>query len=180
MTAPGDAVGEPAGDAGGVAGVSGLVVRRANSADVTPLARIQAAASTEGYAGLFPPEAPPPPAPDLAEVWRRTLPAATVLVATIDGDVVGGVAAWVDTGVLSQLYVDPGRWGAGVGGALHDAALAELRAVGCTHARLWVLKGNQRARRMYERRGWTLVEGECLQPDWPGVVEVVYELALGR
>jgi GNAT superfamily N-acetyltransferase len=46
-------------------------------------------------------------------------------------------------GELQAIYVDAA--GRGVGRALHDAAVAELRVVGCTRALLWVLERNARA-----------------------------------
>ena len=51
---------------------------------------------------------------------------------------------------LNHLYVDPGWHGAGAGDALLDAVApaGELR--------LWCFQRNARARRFYERRGFTL------------------------
>jgi GNAT superfamily N-acetyltransferase len=42
----------------------------------------------------------------------------------------------------------------GVGRLLITAARERLRGVGVTAASLWVLDGNARARRFYERDGW--------------------------
>lgn len=54
---------------------------------------------------------------------------------------------------LRALYVDPSHWGTGVATALHR------RASACTS--LEVIAANARARRFYEREGWTLAgEGE--------------------
>lgn len=58
-------------------------------------------------------------------------------------------------GHLSRLYVDPAMWGAGIGTALHEAAMADLTSGSFPAATLWVLEGNLRARRWYERLGWT-------------------------
>ncbi|TVT59369.1 N-acetyltransferase [Amycolatopsis rhizosphaerae] len=58
------------------------------------------------------------------------------------------------TGELTALYADPAGWGRGAGSAVHRAALDHLVAHGFEHAVLWVLAGNERARRFYEERGW--------------------------
>ena len=57
-------------------------------------------------------------------------------------------------GELYALYAHPDVWGRGVGRRLHEAALAELVRSGHAEAGLWVLDGNERARRFYERHGW--------------------------
>ena len=84
-------------------------------------------------------------------------PVARWLVADDDGPV--GYAELIPPDELAALYVEPARWGTGVARALHDAALAHLRACGVAEARLWVLEGNARARRFYERGGWRLGDG---------------------
>ncbi|MGO8939334.1 MAG: GNAT family N-acetyltransferase [Mycobacterium sp.] len=57
-------------------------------------------------------------------------------------------------GELMAIYVDPAHVGTGVGRLLIAAARERLRAVS-TQAALWVLDGNVRARRFYERDGWS-------------------------
>jgi GNAT superfamily N-acetyltransferase len=52
------------------------------------------------------------------------------------------------------IYLSPAWWSAGVGRALMDAALAELRAGGYRRVVLWTLTGNARARRFYDRAGF--------------------------
>jgi GNAT superfamily N-acetyltransferase len=59
---------------------------------------------------------------------------------------------------LWQLFVLPPWWGSGVAGTLHEAALEEMRAQGYRRARLFTPSGHERARRFYERRGWSLTE----------------------
>src|SRR5262249_36463027 len=63
-------------------------------------------------------------------------------------------AADADAGELYAMYLEPDVVGRGVGRALHDAAVADLRARGFGRAVLWVLDGNARARRFYEAAGW--------------------------
>lgn len=57
-------------------------------------------------------------------------------------------------GELSALYISPAEWGTGVGSALHDLATAALWSSGSAEATLWVLDGNARGRRFYEKSGW--------------------------
>ncbi|MGE0214609.1 N-acetyltransferase family protein [Mycolicibacterium sp.] len=64
-----------------------------------------------------------------------------------DGDRPGDGEIWA-------LYVDPLRWGTGVGRFLIAAGCEQLRGQGHDAALLWVLSGNARARRFYELAGW--------------------------
>jgi RimJ/RimL family protein N-acetyltransferase len=57
-------------------------------------------------------------------------------------------------GEVRSLYVAPDRWRSGVGSALLAQAEVLLRDAGFHEAHLWVLEGNTRARRFYERAGW--------------------------
>jgi RimJ/RimL family protein N-acetyltransferase len=60
------------------------------------------------------------------------------------------------------------------------AALAALRTSGFDSASLWVLEDNPRARRFYEREGWTW-DGGRREEEFLGVPvsEVSYRIALG-
>lgn len=57
-------------------------------------------------------------------------------------------------GEVYALNVDPDHWSCGIGRALLDAGLTHLRETGFADAILWVVPGNARARRFYERAGW--------------------------
>jgi GNAT superfamily N-acetyltransferase len=61
---------------------------------------------------------------------------------------------------LWQLFVLPEWWGRGVAPMLHDAAIDEIRACGYVQSRLFTPSQHARARRFYERRGWTLTGEE--------------------
>ncbi|GLQ92838.1 GNAT family N-acetyltransferase [Dyella acidisoli] len=60
-----------------------------------------------------------------------------------------------DHGELCALYVDPDRWGRGIGAALIAAARRRLAELGYQHAMLWLLAGNQRGERFYRADNWT-------------------------
>ena len=89
-----------------------------------------------------------------AERWKWEQDTHRLTVAADGSEIVGFsyVGPSVDEGVreLYAIHVDPRFVGGGVGRLLMVDALAHLgdRAV------LWVLEGNARARRFYERGGW--------------------------
>ena len=60
-----------------------------------------------------------------------------------------------DVAELTALYLRPSFFGRGVGTALAQAALQDLRDAGFSEVILWILEGNAGARRFYERTGWT-------------------------
>lgn len=88
------------------------------------------------------------------------------LVATVEGRAVGHIAflpaaaAYLpsdEPGLahLRQLFVTPERWGTGLASTLHKAALREAASRGFERFRLFTATGQVRARRFYEREGWT-------------------------
>jgi GNAT superfamily N-acetyltransferase len=110
-----------------------------------------------------------------AERWRDDLlrvgtgPPTNLVVEDESGTVVGIAAVGPDrgsgdaagngematVGELWMINVLPSAWGRGFGRTLLAAATDELRAAGHTEAVLWVLDTNERARRFYERAGWS-------------------------
>lgn len=73
-----------------------------------------------------------------------------------DGEYVLGFLGFgnegTDTGVIFALYVLPEYWGTGVGQRLMRAGMEKLAAY--PRIALWVLKGNARAIRFYEKNGF--------------------------
>ena len=65
---------------------------------------------------------------------------------------------------LWQLFVLPEWWGRGVAPLLHDAAVAEAGTREYEAMRLYTPALHARARRFYERRGWSVV-GEFWSED---------------
>ena len=64
-----------------------------------------------------------------------------------------------ERGEVGALYSDPTAWGTPAGHVALEAALDVLRAAGHPEAILWMVSGNERAARFYERAGWTLDGG---------------------
>jgi ribosomal protein S18 acetylase RimI-like enzyme len=58
-------------------------------------------------------------------------------------------------GEIYALYVDPERYRSGIGRLLMAEARRRLVESGFSEAILWVLQGNDRAARFYEREGWS-------------------------
>lgn len=72
---------------------------------------------------------------------------------------------------LWQMFTAPRLHGSGLAGALHDRALEAARERGYERMTLWAAEGAARARRFYEREGWTLT-GKT-QPDSPFGLPIV-------
>lgn len=69
----------------------------------------------------------------------------------------------IEHGEIHAIYVHPDAWGTGAADALMAACLAELRTR-CTFAESSVLRDNPRARRFFERTGWSLVVDQKRRP----------------
>ena len=88
-------------------------------------------------------------------MWQRAIPQGGVWVG-LDGDEVVGFASTGparEADAVSELYAIyllPSAWGTGLATPLAEAALADLADVV-----VWVLEDNPRARRFYERLGFT-------------------------
>lgn len=91
-----------------------------------------------------------------------------------EGAIVGEAVAVGDE--LRDLYVVPAAWGTSVARDLMLAALDWIASRGSDEAVLWVGEGNLRARRFYEREGWT-ADGET-RASALGPLELRYRRAL--
>lgn len=142
-----------------------IEIREALPGEELAIAEIHVRSWQEAYAGLMPAEflAALDPRDRAA---RYTLgaegpEAPTTLVALEDDAMLGFVtfrlshdADAPDLGEVAALYVDPDRHRGGVGRLLMSEARRRLREEGFADALLWVLDGNDRARRFYEGEGW--------------------------
>jgi GNAT superfamily N-acetyltransferase len=143
-----------------------------------------------GYAAFAPPGWRAPRLLDEVESVRRLLadPGVWCLVAEVRGELVGQVmvlpaarAVHPDgdpaLGHLRNLFVREDRWGTGVATALHAGAVEAARGRGFTALRLFAAAGQGRARRFYEREGWT-VRGAPRHDPGPDLEVVEYRLDL--
>lgn len=148
-----------------------MLIREPKPDDASALGRLHAGAWQAAYKDLL-------PAGLLANVtverrtalWQRILGAARgdrqhIVVADVDGVPVGFAhtgpcrdsdeTAVDGGGELFAINVAPEHWGSGAGAALIEAAHEALATEGFPLAVLWVVTGNARARRFYERTGWS-------------------------
>ncbi len=60
----------------------------------------------------------------------------------------------VGAGHVSMVFVDPDRWGEGIGKRLLHALHVEMRGASWDESSLWTRASNERARRLYSRCGY--------------------------
>lgn len=157
-------------------------VRKAETSDARATAGVHVRAWQAAYRGLLPDELLDRLSVEERERnWRELLGEASgrsfTLVAVDDADVVQGFCALATpsrdddaderTAEVAATYVEPGRWRVGVGAALLDAALAELRRAGYEQATLWVFAANEGARLFYRSFGFE-PDGRDARHDWSG------------
>ena len=142
------------------------MIRRARADESETLLRIQREAGVAAFSHVFPQDRFPFPDAEIRANWKRALADASIeiYVAEVDDEPVASVS--VGDGFLRTLYVLPAHQRSGIGTALHDHALARLRALGTHEARLWTLEENHSARSFYERRGWR-PNGETRRVEFP-------------
>lgn len=174
-------------------------IREMTEADVRAVAAVRVRGWQFAYAGLMPQTYLDAMTPerDLGErrrIFARTRGVISNLVAE---DGTGGVTGWAalgpyrdedapaprtstSDGELYALYVHPDMIGTGTGRALLDAALSRAAERSYARVLLWVVKGNARARRFYERAGFQ-PDGaeESSDVDGVPVPEVRYAKRLG-
>src|SRR5438093_922072 len=145
-----------------------VVVRRATQADVDAIVDVHVETWKVAYRGQLPDEyldGLDATRPRRGVIWQRAIdsPAQRVLVAEQDGRVVGFVSVGpaddktlaAEVGELYAIYVHPRAWDIGAGRALMSQGVEAMRELGYARAVLWVLGSNERARRFYERAGWS-------------------------
>jgi ribosomal protein S18 acetylase RimI-like enzyme len=113
----------------------------------------------------------PPSKARIDRVRRKLADTAASLLVGCDGELVvamalsepyrerhGARAVCPHAGHVSMVFVDPERWGRGVGSRLLDALHREMRARDWRTSSLWTRSNNERARRLYEGRGYSLTD----------------------
>ena len=158
-----------------------VFVRQATKDDLEALLDVQQQGAVAALAHIFPQDAYPFPRAVLRQRWLDELedPATHVYV-SLDGAEVSGFAATRGDELL-HLGTAVRTWGTGTAQELHAAVLDELRRTappGSGHFRLRVFEQNVRARRFYEKLGWTETERRSRSSFPPHAVLVEYRLRL--
>lgn len=139
-----------------------MVVRRARPGEGQRVAALVDASWRATYAGILPDSVVDGRSiSDDAGLVEYAIAAgvggAGVLVAEVGDDLVGtaivGPADEEGAMLLHMLYVAPDRPGTGIGTALWEATVEEVRAGGASLLLAEVLVGNERARRFFTGRG---------------------------
>jgi lincosamide nucleotidyltransferase A/C/D/E len=147
-------------------GVGAIVpVREATVADVPAACTVRRRSWRVAYAGLMPQSVID--SLDLGTMWaawrasvqRPAAPSMRLFIGGPLGEVhsyawVRPVDGRVDAAEVAAMYSDPTAWGTPAGWAAFSAAVDHLHAHGFTELHLWMVKGNERAGRFYERAGW--------------------------
>lgn len=139
-----------------------MSVRRADPQDAPALGRIHIETWQIAYSEMF-------PEGFLAgldhgrraEWFERTIGEGREVWVTPDSGEPAGFSLFGESrsnnwGELYAIYVHPDHWGEGHGHRLLARSESRLVELGYDRALLWVLEENDRARRFYERQGWSL------------------------
>ncbi|MCG7210708.1 MULTISPECIES: GNAT family N-acetyltransferase [Streptomyces] len=133
------------------------VIRTALAAEAEKIAALHHRARSTYY-----PDGLPDDGIDWTAAWRGAVerPDGHVLCAVEAGEIIG-IASFrapeggpAETVKLYQFHVDPDRWRAGIGRALHAACVEQWQADGKRTAVLDVHVDNRRAQAFYARQGW--------------------------
>lgn len=158
-----------------------MLIRPASAEDAHDIAVVHVRSWQQAYRGLMPQSVLDGLSIAEREAgWARLLAETPRTSQTIVGEHDGAIAGWASygaardehppgSGELWGVYAHPDAWSTGVGHALITAVEQALRADGHETAYLWVLEGNERAARFYERHGWAC-DGARKVDTRPGLV----------
>ena len=177
-----------------------VTIRPARPEDAEAIAAIRAQSWRAAYAGVIPADvlAESTSPASVARQATRILDRWTgMIIAEADGALVGyanfgrerasgelgsvpGPEQDPSRAELYAIYVAPAHWSTGAGRALMDTVLNRAAAAGYERISLWVLLDNPRARRFYQRAGFSLTGESEVLADLGGVTEVRYARPLSR
>ena len=178
-----------------------VVIRSASAADAAQIAAVMRDSWLAAYDGIIAPALlDQATAPDGGARIRQSfrLRPWQKMIAAVDDGIVGYASFGPERDVLDTpwpypltpagsdgqvaelyaLYVHPVWWSTGTGRALLDHVLAKARTAGYARITLWVLEANARARRFYQRAGFTPDGARHVLDDLGGVTEIRYRRAL--
>lgn len=141
-----------------------FTIRPARADDVRRIAGIGYAAWRRGIGDLVPPEAGRRIGPETFADFARHA-CNEILVADVNGDVVGFVATEHGDNQITDLWVSPDAEGQGVGTALMAATEARIGLRGYDTVEIEVMTANRRALGLYEYLGYrTIREAHAYDP----------------
>jgi ribosomal protein S18 acetylase RimI-like enzyme len=129
-----------------------VTLRQATANDAPKIAEIWHLGWRDGHLGFVPQELVAARHQDSFRT-RAAQRVSDTTVAVVDGDVAGFVMVVGDE--VEQVYVAARHRGMGVADTLMTEAERRIARAGHSTAWLAVVAGNARARRFYERRGWS-------------------------
>jgi ribosomal protein S18 acetylase RimI-like enzyme len=80
-------------------------------------------------------------------------------------------------GHISMVFVDPNRWGEGIGRLLVESLHTEMVAATWQQASLWTRTSNERAKRLYERLGYHATGDAKLLPAGDEIIRYAMTLS---
>ena len=118
------------------------------------------------------------------EDWRRRLEHGYCFLAQAAGRTVGTVAGFAEEDVpdehhLVAMWVEPAHRGTPAATELVEAVCRRAREDGAVAVRLWVVDGNERARRLYQRLGFVSTGERQPLPSAPEIGEELLRRDLG-
>jgi GNAT superfamily N-acetyltransferase len=141
-----------------------ITLRPAEAGDAEAVAAIWYAGWGDGHLGNVPEELVAIRTKE--SFWTRAAERVADTTVAVVGDEVAGFIMVVGDEV-EQVYVSGDHRGSGIAGVLLTEAERQVKANGHAEAWLAVATGNARARRFYERSGWT----DAGAFDYPASVE---------
>ena len=168
------------------------VLRTVEDVDLFGVGAVHQRSRAAAYAGILSPETLARRSAEAfgewwSERWKWERETHRLTVADQDGEVVGftyvGPSETPGAVELYGIHVAPGHVGTGLGKRLMINALAQLTELGGDRAVLWVLTGNEVARRFYDRGGWTpdgATRTEPVSGEPVGQLRYSYDLVGGR
>jgi GNAT superfamily N-acetyltransferase len=157
---------------------SRLRLRLAVRSDLEAILDMHERSIDAAWREIYAPE--PIPIARIRERWAVAFEQAQNRWAVLDtgGRIVG--ATIVASPWLHSLSVDPEYWGTGAAELLHDDAIAAIESHGELDALLRVFAENGRARRFWDKHGWTSLSGsERPHEDPPHPVMLTYVRPIG-
>ena len=160
-----------------------IEVRLAEKSDLDQLAKIQVSSWKSAFSSIL--------TPDILNIYTDTTKCKEILNNVLDtnrghlyiaslNDMPCGELFWCEAGQdmpqnahIIALHSLETSWGTGLGHAIMKQALLDIKLAGKSIVSLWVFKDNCRARKFYEKCGFTY-SGREQCSDFGNVIEIEY------